>query len=116
MFRHVLGGASVLALELASFVPRGVAYAKGTEKQLPPVTVDAPAPVKRAVRARPVQRPVVRSAASRSSNPPRARAVATATQGRAIVASANLTAGAAAAGLYQAPSGQTTTTVGRSEF
>jgi iron complex outermembrane receptor protein len=73
MFRHVLGGVSVLALELVSLVPAGVVYAQDTGKQLPPVTVDAPAPVKRAIRA-PAPRPTaIRRQARRPAAPPASR-------------------------------------------
>jgi len=57
MFRfHALGGVSVLALQVALLAPADVARAQGEDQVLPPVTVDAPAPVKRVAR-KPAPRP-----------------------------------------------------------
>ncbi|HYW62963.1 MAG TPA: TonB-dependent receptor, partial [Bradyrhizobium sp.] len=70
MFRRVLGGVSVVALELASLGPASVAYAQLADKPLPAVTVEAPAPAKRAVRA-PAPRPAPsRRQARRPAAPP----------------------------------------------
>ncbi len=52
MFRyHALGGVSLVAIQLALLAPASVAQAQSAEeKVLPPVTVDAPRPAKRAAR------------------------------------------------------------------
>ena len=52
MFRyHALGGVSLVAIQLALLAPASVAMAQSAEeKVLPPVTVDAPRPAKRAAR------------------------------------------------------------------
>src|SRR5689334_12451536 len=48
--RHALGGVSVVAMQLVLLPPATTAYAQ-TERELPPVTVDAPrAAAQRAVR------------------------------------------------------------------
>jgi iron complex outermembrane receptor protein len=54
--RHALAGVSVLALQLALLASANVAHAQGEEQVLPPVTIDAPAPARRAVR-KPAPRP-----------------------------------------------------------
>lgn len=109
MFRcHALGGVSVAALQLALFAPVGVAHAQAPDRTLPPVTVEAP----REVRVRPAaQRPRVRSSsAQRTMRTPAATTSSAPAQAR------NVTASAAVANLYQAPAGQTATTIDRSQF
>src|SRR4051812_42189644 len=104
MFRfHALGGVSVAALQLALFAPAGTAYAQTTDRTLPPVTIDAP----REARVRPAaQKPRVRSASAR-----RATRTPAATTSSAPAQAGNITASAAVAKLYQAPTGQTQTTI-----
>jgi iron complex outermembrane receptor protein len=109
MFRfHALGGVSVAALQLALFAPVGAAHAQAPDRTLPPVTVEAP----REVRVRPAaQRPRVRSSsAQRTTRTPAATTSSAPAQAR------NVTASAAVANLYQAPAGQTATTIDRSQF
>ena len=71
MFRyHALGGVSVIAIQVGLFAPASIAYAQNSEeKALPPVTVDAPAAAKRAVR-----KPANRTAAVRRQTQPAAAA------------------------------------------
>jgi iron complex outermembrane receptor protein len=109
MFRfHALGGVSVAALQLALFAPVGAAHAQAPDRTLPPVTVEAP----REVRVRPAaQRPRVRSSsAQRTTRTPAATTSSAPAQAR------NVAASAAVANLYQAPAGQTATTIDRSQF
>jgi iron complex outermembrane recepter protein len=68
---HALGGVSVLALQVAFLAPASVARAQGGEQALPPVVIDAPAPVKRAVR-----KPAPRQAAARRQSQRAAAALA----------------------------------------
>jgi iron complex outermembrane recepter protein len=105
MYRyHALGGASLAVLGSAlSLVPS----AAEAQTALPAVTVEAP----RTTAARPAARkPAVRSSARTQARPPSA----------APAPSASLTAGitpsVARALLYQAPNGQTHTTIDRSQF
>jgi iron complex outermembrane recepter protein len=109
MFRlHALGGMSVAALQLALFAPIGAAHAQAPDRTLPPVTVEAPREAR--VRAA-AQGPRVRStSAQRTTRTPAATASSAPVQAR------NVTASAAVANLYQAPAGQTATTVDRSLF
>lgn len=104
MFRyHALGGVSLLAISSAfSAVP---AYA---QTSLPPVTVDAP----RSAAAKPAARkPASRAAAARTQVRPTVPSATT-----AVSQVARVTPSAARETLNQAPSGQTTTTVDRSQF
>jgi iron complex outermembrane receptor protein len=107
MFRfHALGGVSVAALQLALFAPVGVAHAQ--DRTLPPVTVEAP----REARVRPAaQKPRVRSSSAQ-----RATRTPAATTSSAPAQARDVTASAAVANLYQAPAGQTATTIDRSQF
>ena len=105
MYRyHALGGASLLVLGSAlSLVP------STTEAQtaLPAVTVEAP----RAMAARPAaRRPAVRSSARTQARPPSANPAP------AVSLTAGITPSVARALLYQAPTGQTETTIDRSQF
>jgi iron complex outermembrane receptor protein len=79
--RHALGGVSILALQIALVAPATVARAN---HHLPAVTVDAPAPVKRAVR-KPAPRP--------ASMVRRSRNVATAPQRQVPVVVVNAEGG-----------------------
>ncbi|MEO8317766.1 MAG: TonB-dependent receptor [Bradyrhizobium sp.] len=106
MFRyHALGGASMIVLCSALFVPSD-ANAQSASQSLPPVTVDAPKPAV----AKPVRRPATRSVASTrprvpSANPP-----------SAVSQTAQITPSAARASLNQAPNGQIQTTIDHSQF
>jgi iron complex outermembrane receptor protein len=109
MFRfHALGGVSVAALQLALFAPLGAAHAQTADRTLPAVTVEAP----REARVRPAAaKPRVRSSsAQRATRTPVATASSAPAQARTVTASA------AVANLYQAPAGQTATTLDRGLF
>jgi iron complex outermembrane receptor protein len=109
MFRfHALGGVSVAALQLALFAPVGAAHAQTADRTLPAVTVEAP----REARVRPAAtKPRVHSSsAQRATRTPAATASSAPAQTRTVSASA------AVANLYQAPAGQTATTLDRSLF
>jgi iron complex outermembrane receptor protein len=109
MFRfHALGGVSVAALQLALFAPVGAAHAQAPDRTLPPVTVEAP----REARVRPAaQTPRVRSSSAR-----RVTRTPAPTTSSAPAQAGNVTASAAVANLYRAPTGQTETTIVRSLF
>ena len=105
MYRyHALGGASLLVLGSAlSLVP----LAAEAQTSLPAVTVEAP----RAATARPAARkPAVRSSARTQARPPSANPAPAASL------TAGITPSVARALLYQAPTGQTETTINRSQF
>ncbi|MFL6818012.1 MAG: TonB-dependent receptor family protein [Bradyrhizobium sp.] len=103
--RHALRSAGTLVLCNALCVAPSMTSA---QTRLPPVTVEAPA----AVRAAPaVQRPPVRSSSVRRPTRPPAVAVATESP-----RTANVAAAAARESLNQAPTGQTETTINRSQF
>jgi len=105
MYRHrALGGASMLVLCGAlALIPSNT----NAQTALPPVTVDAPRPTT----ARPAARkPAVRSSARTQARPPSANSAPVVSQ------TAGVTPGAARARLYQAPNGQTQTTIDRSQF
>jgi iron complex outermembrane recepter protein len=108
MFRfHAQGGVSVAALQLALFAPVA-AHAQAPDRTLPAVTIEAP----REARVRPVaQKPRVRSSTAQ-----RATRTPAAASSTAPAQASNVTASAAVANLYQAPTGQTETTIGRSLF
>jgi iron complex outermembrane receptor protein len=106
MFRyHALSSASSLVLCSALCAIPSMTKAQTADRTLPPVTIEAP----RELRAKPaVQKPKARSySARRQSRPPVATASAQAK---------NVTASAAVATLYQAPAGQTQSTIDRSQF
>jgi iron complex outermembrane recepter protein len=110
MFRHhALCGVSIMAIQLAWIAPVNLAYGQsGPPTALPPVNVDAP----RQTQAKPsVQRPRTQSASVR-----RQIRQTAATPASAPVEAANVTPSAALANLYQAPNGQTATTIDRSQF
>src|SRR4051794_5494804 len=105
MYRyHALGGASLLVLGSAlSLVPS----AAEAQTSLPAVTIEAP----RATAARPAARkPAVRSSARTQVRPP------SATPAPSASLTAGITPSVARALLYQAPTGQTETTIDRSRF
>jgi iron complex outermembrane receptor protein len=82
--------------------------AQTVHQSLPPVTIDAP----RVAVGRPaVQRPRVRSSSARRQTRPPAANLATVS-----AQNTNLTPSAARASLYQAPAGQTETTIDRGRF
>src|SRR6476620_3739420 len=105
MYRyHALGGASLLVLGSAlSLVPS----AAEAQTSLPAVTVEAP----RGTTTRPAARkPAVRSSARTQARPP------SATPAPSASLTAGITPSVARALLYQAPTGQTETTIDRSQF
>ena len=106
MYRyHALGGASLLVLCSALSLTPSNATA---QTALPAVTVDAP----RVTAARPAARkPAVRS----SARTPQARPPS-ANPAPAVSQTAGITPSVARALLYQAPTGQTETTIDRSQF
>jgi iron complex outermembrane receptor protein len=105
MYRyHALGGASLLVLGSALSLAPLTAEA---QTALPAVTVEAP----RATAARPAARkPAVRSSARTQARPPSANPAPAASL------TAGITPSVARALLYQAPNGQTETTIDRSQF
>jgi len=106
---HALCGVSIAAIELALLIP--VAYGQsGEPAALPPVNVEAPRQAQ-AKPNRPAQRPRTQAASVRRQTRPDATTAAP-----APVQTANVTASAAVANLYQAPNGQTETTIDRSQF
>jgi iron complex outermembrane receptor protein len=109
MFRvHAVCGTSAVAVALALVAPARMAIAQGGET-LPPVTVEAPA----AARAKPATPKSGNRAAAvrRQAKPAAARTAAVATPS---VPSA--TPSVARDSLNQAPAGQTTTTIDRSQY
>ena len=105
MYRyHALGGASLAVLGSALSLMPSTAKA---QTSLPAVTVEAP----RATAARPAARkPAVRSSARTQARPPSANPAPAASL------TAGITPSVARALLYQAPTGQTETTIDRSQF
>ena len=105
MYRyHALGGASLAVLGSALSLMPSAAEA---QTSLPAVTVEAP----RATAARPAARkPAVRSSARTQARPPSANPAPSASL------TAGITPSVARALLYQAPNGQTETTIDRSQF
>ncbi|MEH2555926.1 iron complex outermembrane receptor protein [Bradyrhizobium algeriense] len=105
MYRyHALGGASLLVLGSALSLTPSIAEA---QTALPAVTVDAP----RATTARPAARkPAVRASARTQARPPSANPA------RSASLTAGITPSVARALLYQAPTGQTETTIDRSQW
>jgi iron complex outermembrane receptor protein len=105
MYRyHALGGASLAVLGSAlAFLPS----AAEAQTALPAVTVEAP----RGTTARPAARkPAVRSSARTQARP------SSATPAPSASLTAGITPSVARALLYQAPTGQTETTIDRSQF
>ncbi|MEH2497560.1 iron complex outermembrane receptor protein [Bradyrhizobium sp. AZCC 1678] len=101
---HALGGASLLVLGSALSLAPSTAEA---QTALPAVTVDAP----RATTARPAARkPAVRASARTQARPPSANPAPSASL------TAGITPSVARALLYQAPTGQTETTIDRSQW
>ena len=105
MYRyHALGGASLAVLGSALSLMPSAAEA---QTSLPAVTVEAP----RGTAARPAARkPAVRSSARTQARPP------SATPAPSASLTAGITPSVARALLYQAPNGQTETTIDRSRF
>src|SRR3954452_7524348 len=105
MYRyHALGGASLAVLGSALALVPSAAEA---QTALPAVTVEAP----RGTTARPAARkPAVRSSARTQARPPSANPAPSASL------TAGITPSVARALLYQAPTGQTETTIDRSQF
>src|ERR1700737_1223977 len=109
MFRHrALSSTRTLVLCSALCAIPSMTKAQTADQTLPPVTIEAP----RELRAKPaVQKPKARSfSARRSTRPPTAALTTVSAQTK------NVTAHAARASLYQAPAGQTQTTIDRSQF
>jgi len=105
MYRyHMLGGASLVVLGGAlSFLPS----AAMAQTALPAVTIEAP----RGTAARPAARkPAVRSSARTQARPP------SVTPAPSAALTAGITPSVANALLYQAPNGQTQTTIDRSQY
>jgi iron complex outermembrane receptor protein len=109
MFRfHALGGASTVVLCSALSTIPSTTNAQTAARPLPPVTIDAP----RELRSRSAaEKPRVRSSSARRQSRPPAATISTAS-----ALPKNVTASAARASLYQAPAGQTGTTIDRSQF
>lgn len=105
MYRsHALGGASLAVLGSTLFLMPSTAEA---QTALPAVTVEAP----RGATTRPsARKPAVRSSARTQARPPSANPAPAASQ------TAGITPSVARALLYQAPNGQTETTIDRSRF
>jgi iron complex outermembrane receptor protein len=108
---YALCSASAVALEIALWTPFNGAHAQSNENALPPVTVEAPARAKPAGSTKPKART---ASASRQAKPSRA-AAAPVTPSPAVAA-ANATPSAARDGFNQVPTGQTATTIDRSQF
>jgi len=109
MFRaSALRSASAGALALAAFIPVEPAVAQSTGQNLPAVTVDAPS----AAPKRAVQKPKVRSSAGSRARPAAVNASTSPSQAKP----ASVTASAARDRLFQAPSGQTQTSIDRGQF
>src|SRR5882672_5884292 len=105
---RVLTSASTVVLCSALCAIPSTTKAQTADQTLPAVTVDAP----REARARPAaQKPRVRSSSARQQARPPA-----VTSTTASAETRNVTASAALARLYQAPAGQTETTIDRSQF
>ena len=105
-----LCGASAIALEIALFAPFNPAYAQSSDNTLPPVSVQAPPNPKRATNP---MKPTARTAASRQA---KRQAAPVARTTNMATAAANVTPSAARDSLNQAPTGQTATTIDRSQF
>jgi iron complex outermembrane receptor protein len=106
--RHAFRSAGTLVLCSALCEIPSVTKAQTGDRILPPVTVEAP----RAIRARPaVDKPRVRSSSARRQTRPPAAAPTTVS-----AQTGNVTASAARDSLNQAPTGQTETTIDRSQF
>ena len=110
MFRYrALNSASTLALCSALSAIPSMSNAQTADQTLPPVTIEAP----REARARPAaQKPRIRSSSAGRSTRPLAVPPNTTVSAQ----SKTVTASAALANLYQAPAGQTQTTINRSQF
>src|SRR5690349_185911 len=110
---HALCGVSIAAIQLALIAPPTVAHGQsGQPTALPPVNVEAP----REAKPKPApQRPRTQSASVRRQTRP-STTPAAAPAATAAVQAANVTPSEARANLNQAPTGQTATTIGSSQF
>jgi iron complex outermembrane receptor protein len=106
---HALCGVSAATIGLALVAPVRMVSAQDAGQTLPPVTVEAPA----SARAKPAK-PRARTASTRQQAKPTRAADASAPNPAA--AAPNATPGAARDALNQAPTGQTETTIDRSQF
>jgi iron complex outermembrane receptor protein len=107
---HALCGVSAVTIGLALLAPARMVSAQNAGQALPAVTVEAPAPA----RAKPVK-PRARTASTpRQAKPTRVTEVAPTPNPAA--AATNTTPSAARDALNQAPTGQTATTIDRSQF
>jgi iron complex outermembrane recepter protein len=105
-----LCGASTIALEIVLWTPFNAAQAQSNESSLPPVNVQAPAPVKRAVK------PVRRTARMPASRQAKRQATPLAPTTDVATAAGNVTPSGAREGFNQALTGQTGTVIDRSQF
>jgi iron complex outermembrane receptor protein len=108
---HTFGGATILAACGALAAASSSSLADHIEGHvLPEVTVTAP----NAVRAKPTRKPKAHAVAARRSS--RSPGTPATTPPRVVVTGGSLTPAAALAGLSQAPTGQTATTIDRGQF
>jgi iron complex outermembrane receptor protein len=107
---HALCGVSAVAVGLALAASARVASAQNAGQVLPPVTVEAPAPV----RAKPAKPKTRTASAPRRAKPARAPVPAPATNFAA--AATSVSPNVARASFDQAPTGQTATTIDRSQY
>jgi len=107
---HVPRGVSAVAVGLALVAPAEMASAQDAGQSLPPVTVEAPGPA----RTKPTKPKTRTASAPRQAKPTRVAPAAPAAN--LAIAASNATPSAARAGLNQAPTGQTATTIDRSQF
>jgi iron complex outermembrane recepter protein len=106
---HALRGVSALAVGLALVAPSRMASAQNGQA-LPPVSIEAPAPA----RPKPAK-PRNHTASTRQQAKP-TTAVTTSTSTSVVTAASNATPTVARDSLNQAPAGQTTTTIDRSQY
>jgi len=111
MFSHfALRSASALVLGTALSAGSSASNAQTPSQALPPVNVDAP----REARVRPAaQKPRISSSSAQRARTTPATAAAVSTTSAPL---GNVTPSAAVANFYQAPNGQTQTTIDRSQF
>lgn len=108
---HAVGGVSAVAIGLVLMAPARLANAQNAGQALPPVSVEAPAPA----RPKPAKPATPRASARRQAKPVRVAAPVP-TANPAAATAQNATPRAARNSLEQAPTGQTATTVDRSQF
>jgi iron complex outermembrane receptor protein len=107
---HALCGVSAVAVGLALVAAARLASAQNAGQVLPPVAVQAPTPA----RAKPAKPRIRTASVARQVKPARAPALAPATN--LAAAATTVTPNAARARLNQAPTGQTETTIDRSQY